>query len=247
MRLLVTRPQPDADRTAEALRARGHEAVVSPLTGVEIIGGVRLPEGVFQAVLATSSNGVRALAARPESVRLRALPLLAVGDRTAGEARRLGFADVRSAGGAVDDLFALVRAACDPAAGALLYAAGEARAGDLDGRLARAGLDVRTVVLYRTAGEPLLSEEAAAALRQNRLDGVLLYSPRGSMAFVAALAATGLVPLGADVRLFCLSRAVAEPLKGAARGPVAVAAAPTEAQLLAALDAASEPRCAAAG
>jgi uroporphyrinogen-III synthase len=247
MRLLVTRPEPDAGRTAEALRALGHEAIVSPLLSVEVVEGARLPEGAFQAVLATSANGVRALAARPESIRLRSLPLLVVGDRTAGEARRLGFADVRSADGAVDDLLAQVAAACDPAAGPLLYAAGEARAGDLDGRLARAGFGVRTVALYRTAGTPRLSEDAVAALLENRLDGVLLYSRRSGAAFVAALAAADLVPLPPEVWVFCLSRAVAEPLAGSVRGPVTVAAAPTEAHLLAALDAASGLRRAAAG
>ena len=37
MRLLVTRPEPDAARTAEALRARGHEVLVAPLLRVETI------------------------------------------------------------------------------------------------------------------------------------------------------------------------------------------------------------------
>ena len=31
MRLLVTRPEPDATRTAETLRARGHDVLVAPL------------------------------------------------------------------------------------------------------------------------------------------------------------------------------------------------------------------------
>ena len=37
MRLLVTRPEADAARTAQALRASGHEAVVAPVLRVESI------------------------------------------------------------------------------------------------------------------------------------------------------------------------------------------------------------------
>ena len=37
MRLLVTRPEPDADRTARALRDRGRQALVAPLIHVEPI------------------------------------------------------------------------------------------------------------------------------------------------------------------------------------------------------------------
>ena len=35
MRLLVTRPEPDATRQAEKLAARGHEAVLAPLLLIE--------------------------------------------------------------------------------------------------------------------------------------------------------------------------------------------------------------------
>ena len=35
MRLLVTRPEQDGERTAAALRARGHEALLAPLMRIE--------------------------------------------------------------------------------------------------------------------------------------------------------------------------------------------------------------------
>src|SRR4051812_19478926 len=64
MRLLVTRPRDDAEAFAALLRARGHEAVVAPIMEVHAISGPPFScEGV-QGVLATSANGVRALAAR---------------------------------------------------------------------------------------------------------------------------------------------------------------------------------------
>ena len=37
MRLVLTRPQDDSERSAIALRARGHEVLIAPLMRVEII------------------------------------------------------------------------------------------------------------------------------------------------------------------------------------------------------------------
>ena len=42
MRLLVTRPEPDATRQAETLAARGHESVIAPLLLIEPATGVGL-------------------------------------------------------------------------------------------------------------------------------------------------------------------------------------------------------------
>ena len=59
MRLLVTRPEPDGERTAQALRARGHAVVLAPLLRMETIAFV-LPEQAFSAVVLTSANAARA-------------------------------------------------------------------------------------------------------------------------------------------------------------------------------------------
>ena len=42
MRLLVTRPEPDASLEAEELAARGHEPVLAPLLAIEFASGVTL-------------------------------------------------------------------------------------------------------------------------------------------------------------------------------------------------------------
>ena len=37
MKLLVTRPEPDGERTAEALRARGHEVLLAPMLRMQAV------------------------------------------------------------------------------------------------------------------------------------------------------------------------------------------------------------------
>ena len=152
MRLLVTRPEPENARTAEALRALGHDVVLAPLLRIEAIAGVEFGSGPWDAVLLTSGNAVRALATHARHGELAALPLYAVGERSATAARDAGFARAEAAGGDVAALAAHVAAKL-PQGSRLLYLAGEDRTGDLAGVLTDAGFVVDVVVTYRAVKE----------------------------------------------------------------------------------------------
>jgi len=230
MRLIVTRPEAEAMRTAHVLIRLGHEAIVSPMLDIVLLPEAWISDAPFQAVLATSGNAVRAMQARPVRPFHAGTPLLAVGDQTALEAKRAGF-NARSAGGALDDLARLVEAELDPDAGPLLYAAGEERACDLAARLTKAGFEVETAILYRAEPRPLLARVAESALRENEADGVLFYSRRSAASFAAALEAAGLAPLGERVVCFCLSSGVAEPVAAITKGRILVAERPDQISL----------------
>ena len=236
MRLIVTRPEPDDGRTAEALRTLGHKPLLSPMLDIVLEPAKPLPDRNFQAVLVTSSNAVLALANHPQRDRLAALPLLAVGDRTALEARRAGFRNARSAGGAVPDVVALARSSLDAEGRPLLYAAGENQAGDLAQALGGAGFSVDTVVVYRAEPRTSLADETVAALRAQAVDGVLVYSQRSAAAFALALRAAGLAPLSADIACFSMSEPAAEPLKAVARGPILVPERPDQISLFSVIE-----------
>lgn len=233
MRLIVTRPEPEASRTAQALIRLGHQAILSPMLDIEILAGVRLPDRRFQTVLATSSNGVKALAAHAQLASVKGLALLAVGDHTALEAKRAGFGAARSAGGSLGDLVRLVATELRPADGPLLYAAGDVQAGDLAGRLQAQDFDVDTVVLYRARARTRLAGVAADALRAGAADGILLYSQRSAAAFALAVRADGLAPLAAGIACLCLSTASAEPLAAVTSGPILIAEEPNQISLFA--------------
>ena len=96
MRVLVTRPIDDAQETAAQLASRGHEAIIAPLLEIRYAEGPDIALDGVQGVLATSSNGVRALARRTSR---RNVSIFAVGTHTAAIARELGFQRVRDAGG----------------------------------------------------------------------------------------------------------------------------------------------------
>ena len=228
MRVVVTRPQADSERTATALEALGHEVLVAPLMRVEPIA-VDLA-GTWSAIVITSANALPAIPATADGV--KTLPVFAVGDRSAEAARRAGFAEVSSANGDIKDLVRLVAARAVGAKAPLLYLAGEDRSGDLVAQLAAHGIDAEMKVVYRTVAE-VFPPVLAAALESGDVDAVLHFSRRSAELFVEGARLSGVAGPAEDVRHLCLSSQVAEPLAGASR--IAVAARPEEAALVALL------------
>ncbi len=231
MRLLVTRPQPDAQRTAEALRTSGHSAIVAPLLHIEAVANVQFGAGPWAAIVVTSANAAAAIAAHERRASLLHLPAFAVGDRSAEAMRAAGFADVISAGGAVDDLVRLVAAHTKPGS-RLLYLAGEDRSGDLAGNVGRHGLTLETVVLYRAVMVETLPQAALDALSVG-LDGVLHFSRRSAEAYLRAAQAGSILEAALTPAHFCLSPRTAQPLQRAGARRVHVARQPDEAALIA--------------
>ena len=236
MRVLVTRAEGDAEKLAARLAARGHESVIETLMTIHTrpeAAHVLAPflDGV-QATLFTSANGVRAFAAATPRRDFRAF---AVGDATAAAARDAGFTDVTSAGGAVEDLAKLVIATLKPSQGALIHAAGSVTAGDLSGLLEAAGFAVRRAMLYEATPATALSAATRHALMDGTIDAAVFFSPRNAATFVRL--ATGLEKSCTRMTAIALSPAVAERLAPLPWRRIAVASAPNEDSLIAALEA----------
>jgi uroporphyrinogen-III synthase len=229
VRLLVTRPEPDGERTGAALRVRGHDVLLAPLLRVEAIA-CDLGDAAYGAVVMTSANAARAVAAHPSRAVLVVLRAFTVGRRTAEAARAAGFADVRSADGDKADLAALIRAEHEAARGPLLYLAGEDRAGELD--LSASGIVLVTTVIYRAAAAEHLPAAAAAALAAGAIDGVLHFSRRSAEAYLACGRRAGLLAEALVPPQLCLSAAVAAPLAAAGAASIRIAARPDEAAML---------------
>src|SRR3954466_1822775 len=102
MRLLVTRPEPDAQRTAEMLRQRGHHVIIAPLLRIEGVAA-DLGTGPWDALVITSANSCRAVASHPRIAELVHRPIFTVGLYSAEAARKAGFVDVTASEGDVEE------------------------------------------------------------------------------------------------------------------------------------------------
>jgi uroporphyrinogen-III synthase len=233
MRLLLTRPRPEAERTAAALRAMGHEPVFGPVLDIENVTDAVIGSGPYAAVLMTSGNAARAIAAHPARASLIALDCFAVGAQTAAAARQAGFANVHSADGDGGDLAKLVAERLSNPGAPLLYLAGDDRARDMAAELAPHGLTLETVVVYRAKAARRFPPDIVEALKAGSLDGVLHYSRRSTAIFVDCVRADLAEEAAARLKHFCLSARASEPLVAINAKSIVVAQNPDESAMLA--------------
>jgi uroporphyrinogen-III synthase len=219
LRIAITRSAPEAEGTAERVRARGAEPILAPLLHIET-RAFDTNVSQVQAILFSSANGVRAFATASSD---RAPAILAVGDATQAAARRAGFADVRSANGDVRALVVLAKATLATSSGKLVHISGAHAAGDLSGALMRAGFIVERRVAYEA-----VAATAPPLGLASPLDLVLFHSARAAQIF-ARLGVPGAEKMVAG----CLSQATADAAAASTRwARIIVAPRPREDALL---------------
>ncbi len=225
MRLLVTRPEPDAERTASALSQHGHQVTVVPLLLIEP-AAADLGPGPWDALVMTSANSCRAAAKHPRRKEFMTLPVFVVGRYSADTARAAGFADVTSAGGNAKELAKLLKARFSARDRRLLYLAGEDRAADLAGEAAAQGVLLKTVVIYRAIKVMQFPPSARDAIANGEIDGVMHFSRRSAEAYLNCAAAAGILDKALAPFHYCLSPQVARPLTEAGAKTVRISPRP---------------------
>jgi uroporphyrinogen-III synthase len=245
MAVLVTRPHPDDEATAGALRARGFEVLRAPMLRFAAVPFQDDVDVRYDAVIVTSANALRAIEPQLAGSRLLELPLFAVGDHTASAARGAGFGQVIAAKGDAAALRDLVLAGVKSKhlkrGSTLLYLAGADLARDLAGELGEKGFTVVTHTTYRMIPVSSLPREVCDAFVANEVEAVLHYSRRSARAFLDA-ARTGGVEISAlALPQYCISSAVASILRDAGAAQVTAAASADENALFEALVRALRP------
>jgi uroporphyrinogen-III synthase len=239
MAILVTRPLPDGETTAVALRARGFEVLLAPMLRFEPVTFHDDREAVYGAVVVTSANALRAIEPWLQGSPLLKLPLFAVGEHTAQAARAAGFAQVISANsdaaGLRERILASVKAKALKKTSPLLYLAGADLARDLPGELGERGFTVVTQTTYRMVAVANLPEATRNAFAADEVEAVLHYSRRSARAFIEAVRAVGVEVSALSLPQCCLSAGVATVLRDAGAARLAVASSPDEDALFVAL------------
>lgn len=244
-RVLVPRPAGRADEVAALLRSRGATPWHVPLIDVRPMtrsAGMRaavraLAAGDYQWVALTSAAAVRALRATAGEIGMTlsvggGTRVAAVGAATARAARAAGLAVdlVPPPPGSGAALAAAWPA--EPPGRTVLLPRSDLAAADLPDALRAGGHRVVEVCAYRT--EPAaVPGEARAALRDGAVDAVLLTSPSTAR----ALAAIGVAP---GTRLIAIGEPTAGALRDTGLGVHGIAAEPSAAGLVAALQLVAE-------
>lgn len=211
MRVVVTRPESSARRTAERLQGLGHQPVLLPLTKAIHHPDVATAAlaGPHAALAVTSAEAVRVLSLLGD----RLTPFLnrtlySVGDTTAKAAEEAGFRNIRPGAGTGAELAELIAGYAPGFDTPLLYLAGKPRSPKFEDGLRTNDVPFVTAEVYEMT--PIAYDEVfiRSVLLEPPVDAVFLYSRENARLF-CDFAAPHLREL-ASVQFVCLSDNVAE-------------------------------------
>ena len=228
--VLVTRPEPGASATARQLRRLGFTPEVAPLLTIASLGAALPPPEALQGIVVASQHAVPLL---PQSH--RGVPLFAVGQATAANARQNGFAEVRSADGDAGALAALVARSIVPGNRPLLLAAGLGQGHHLRRLLIESGFTVERREVYAAHPVDALPQTARSMICGCRRGRVLLFSRETALCLSRLIQETELLAGLSTLDLAAISRPVAEAVGDLPWRSIRVAMKPTENAVLALL------------
>ncbi len=235
--LLITRPQPEADALAWRLREMGLETLAQPMLHIHFLddSAALASQKTPQAILATSANGVRALAQNRKHLGDN-IPLLAIGAATAREARGKGFAPVSTASGDANSLIELATRQCRPEDGELLHVCGRDISVDIVSLLRTRGFSARRATLYEARAAERLDDSVATAIREKYIKGVLFYSRRTAEVWNGLVRAADLREHCINITAYCLAPSAADAAADLPFQDIITAPHPNEAEMLTLLE-----------
>lgn len=207
--ILVTRPIDEAMPTAEKLEAMGHRVVIAPAIQVEPVS-FEIP-GESRSIIVTSKNGARLGLV---NVGNKDRPIFAVGDKTADEARKLGFTNVTVGPGTARQLVPLLLECGLTEKRKYTHLCGTTLSYNISDVLKSEGLDAENTVTYHTRAIGGLSAGVQEALDEGKIDTALFYSPRTATIFEETVADYGRSDWLRTIDALCLSTRVADNLLG---------------------------------
>ncbi len=242
-RVLLTRHEPAAVRTAAKLRAAGHEPIVLPCSRLEDTG-TPVPPGRWAALILTSTAALDVLRTRAQWAqireRLEQLPVWVVGRLTAKAALDAGLREpdlvAYDAAGLAEQVVG--RAAGDgPGSRPILYLAASDRSFDFDEVFRPQGISLETVEVYRNRLVVPPAEEIRRAV--GAADTAFLYSRRTASHLIELLQRYTRADDVSALHFVAISPAVADVV--ASMPNVSIAAGKDEEEMINAIET-DEPR-----
>lgn len=230
VRVLVTRPEPGASRTARRLQDMGFQPILLPLTdtmALPVEAGAVARDAT--AVAITSANAVRH-APKEIIAALAALPCHAVGKRTAEAARAAGFLAVSEGAGDAEALADAI--AGDFSGRTIVYLSGRVRFPAFEARLQAEGVLVRAVETYDTVTLDYSDGAIVERLSGQPVEAALLYSAKAAAALQTLTRRSALRDLFEKTLVFVLSARIAAALDEFAGEKIRIATEPHEDALL---------------
>lgn len=238
MRVLITRPESRAGKTAAKLGELGHEVVRLPLfTPIHDRAAAEAAIATPHACIAvTSAEAVRGLAELGFALAPHlGTKVFAVGKATAFAARAAGFRNIEASVGGGPELASLILdyyAMAGRPKLPVLYLAGEKRMGRFEKILAENDLECVVAETYRMEPIPYSLEEQQAMLVERKADAVFFFSREAANAFFGLDVFHQSREVIRKTLFLCLSRNIAEAVPEELRNSAVVSDRPDEDELI---------------
>jgi uroporphyrinogen-III synthase len=155
----------------------------------------------YKGIIFTSVNAVKFLDVTTIDKKLLCF---CVGDATEKKARNVGFQNVISAEGNVENLKELILRNFDHKDGKIIYVSGETISVDLDQQLLKDGYDIKRIINYRTVYNESFNDKFVAELKLNMPDIVYVYSQNSAINFLRFIKLYHSESLWMNTNLMCI-------------------------------------------
>ena len=201
MHILLTRPLEDCSKIILKFQSLGNQVSHLPLLKIEKINYEEINFSNFKGIIFTSANAIKFLDTHSINKKLLCF---CVGNATEKKARSVGFQNVISAEGNVQNLKELILQNFDYKDGKIIYVSGETISVDLDQQLIREGYDIERIINYRTIQNENYDYSFVKELKLNMPDIVYVYSQNSAISFLKFIKNYQLENLWMDTNLMCI-------------------------------------------
>jgi len=201
MHILLTRPLEDCSEMILKFKSLGHQVSHLPLLSLNKIPYDQINFLNYGGIIFTSANAVKFLDVKTID---KNIICFCVGNATEKKARSVGFQNVITAEGNVNNLKELVLQNFDQKNEKLLYVSGEIISIDLDQQLIKEGFNIERVINYRTTHNQKFDENFVEELKLNVPDIVYIYSQNSAQSFLNFIKINQSESLWMNTNLMCI-------------------------------------------
>jgi len=201
MHILLTRSLEDSYEIILKFQRLGHKVSHMPVINIKKIDYEHLKFSDFKGIIFTSSNAIKCLNVSSIDKNINCF---CVGSVTERKARNVGFQNVYSADGNVNNLKELILQNFSQKDGKLLYVSGEIISVSLDKDLISEGYSLQRLVNYSADPIEELNQKFIDELKSSMPDIVYVYSQNSAKNFLKLIKKYQLVDYWMNTNLMCI-------------------------------------------
>ena len=201
MHILLTRALDDCTEMIIKFKSLGHQVSHIPLLKIDKVDYEQINSLDFKGIIFTSANSIKFLDFKNID---KNLLCFCVGSATEKKARSVGFQNVITAEGNVENLKELILQNFNKKEGNLIYISGETVSVDLDHQLSKEGYNIKRVINYRTTHNQNFDDEFVKELKLKIPDMVYVYSQNSALSLLNFIKMHQSESLWMNTNLMCI-------------------------------------------